>query len=129
MNAASLVALVMLFAGNAMPTAVAEPVYRHSGTVVAIVDRGMVVEEVGPWKVVNGRTQVRRLVITVPRRTPITGVVRDEEAPSGFVGDFIEVWAGFGDIRLGDFVTVECVHEGARMIARRVTIVELEPAQ
>lgn len=126
MGTPSLVAIVMLLVGGITSGAVAAPMYGHSGTVVAITDRGIVLEEVGPWKVAKGRTHVERLTIAVPTWTPITGVVRDDAAPSG---DFVEVQAAFDDIRVGDFVTVECLHEDTRLVARQVTILELEPAR
>jgi CBS domain-containing protein len=97
---------------------------KHSGTVAA-VDRAagtMVLDEVGPWRVKDGVTQITRRTIVVPATTEVT-VARRAEEPGGWLPrPFVEAPAGLGDLAPGQFVTVECRPEAARLIAVKVTI-------
>ena len=99
---------------------------RHSGTIVEI-DAGsgaLVIEEVGPWRVRNGTTEVIHRAIILTPSTHITGYVR-VNAPGRFEGDFIEVPFEITDLSRGDFVTVECQHERGRLIALSVAMADL----
>ena len=99
---------------------------KHSGSIVSIDrSRGTVVlAEVGPWRVEHGEMAVSLVTITVSADTELALVYRSSDAPSGFAGDFIaerlEAWNLFP----GDYVTVDCVHHGAKMLARRMTVLE-----
>jgi hypothetical protein len=118
---ASLVGLVLLAAAAA-----AEPArMRHSGTVVEVGEGTIVLAEIGPWRVTRGRTVVTYRRIEIPRDTPLVLAWRDTATASGEPGQFVEsTLVPWGLVR-GDFVTVDCVHEGARQIARAIVVVEL----
>jgi hypothetical protein len=99
---------------------------KHSGSIVSIADDGgtFVLAEVGPWRVRNGATVITRRTITLAPETELAIVARDETPPSGFSGDFVETRLGPDGIYLNDYVTVDCRHEGQRMIALRITVSE-----
>ena len=100
------------------------PVYKHSGSVLA-VDRAagtILLGEVGPWKVVNGETVVTEQRIAVTDRTEFVMVQRSGDDFADFPGGFVEAPLVAWDIVPGDYVTVECEHRGARMVALKVTI-------
>jgi hypothetical protein len=103
---------------------------KHSGTLSA-VDRGagtIVIDEVGPWRVKNGITQITRRTVIVPATTEVK-VARRAEEPGGWLPrPFVESSAGLGDLAAGQFVTVECRPEAARLIAVKVTIAVPEGA-
>lgn len=46
-------------------------------------------------------------------------------SPSGYAGDFVETMVGPEGVYLGDFVTVECVHEGQRLVALKITVTDM----
>lgn len=100
-------------------------VMKHSG-LVAAVDRAagtIVLDEVGPWQVKEGKTVVTRRTLTV---TPETGFVQARrEATEWFPAEFTDLPL-LREVAAGDFVTVECRHEGRRLVALRVTVVEPE---
>ena len=125
--ASSLVMLFALLIGSAGPLVAAPARARHSGTVVLIdVEHGvLVVDEVGPWRVEQGRTVTTRLWIELTPDTPINTYIR-VNAPDRFAGDFIEVALDAADLTPGDVVTVDCRHEGNRLIAAAVTLVALD---
>lgn len=102
---------------------------RRSGRVMGIDDRvGMIlIEEVGPWQVRKGVTQVRRHTIVVTPSTKIASHIR-VNVPGRFAGDFIEVPLTLSDVSLGDFVTVECRRERGQLIAVSIAVAELGPA-
>lgn len=102
-------------------------VMKHSGVIVAIADdaRTFMLAEVGPWQVRHGATVVTHQIITLLPDTQFTMVGRGDDAPSGFKSDFVEVPLGPDAVYLNDYVTVECRHEGSRMLALKITVVEL----
>lgn len=98
----------------------------HSGTIGAM-DRAagtMVLEEIGPWRVKGGTTEITRRTIAVTpsaefklaERTPGAG-------PAGWIGGFVEKEIPSGELKAGDFVTVKVAHEGRRLTALAVTVV------
>ncbi len=99
-----------------------------SGTVTSIDPANgiLVVTEMGPWTITKGETVMTRRTFTLTARTEFARVSRsDSPAPTGWTGDFVEEPAAPDQLRPGDFVTVELQRDGARLIARRVTLVEL----
>lgn len=108
----------------ALPAWAGAPILKHSGTVVAVDQRAgtIVLAEVGPWRVRQGRTEVTHRTIVVRPETTVTLVMRADDAPSGFPGDFVAVALDPWDLEVGDFATVECQHEGRRLIGLRITL-------
>jgi hypothetical protein len=107
-------------------------VERHSGSIESIPDdaRTFVLAEVGPWQVQNGETVLTRRAITLTPETKFAIVKRVDNAPSGFRGDWVEFEIGPERVYLNDQITVECRHEGKRLIAVKITVVEMpEPGE
>lgn len=102
--------------------------FRHSGTLVALDPdtRTIVLEEVGSWQTRNGVTIVSRLRIPVTPSTQFVKVQRAPEPPSGFPGDFVEQAIESWKLATGDFVSIECRHEGKRFIATKITMMTPE---
>ena len=126
-TAGSLLFLLALLVGSAVPVAAAPAGGRHSG-VVSLLDpvRGvMIVDEVGPWGVENGRTVTTRLTIELTPDTQVNTFIR-VTVPDRFTGDFIEVALDAADVIPGDIVTVDCRHEDDRLIAVTVTVASLD---
>ena len=96
---------------------------RHSGTLLAISkETGTItLGEVGPWHVVQGVTQITRRSISVTPATEFVQVKRDKEGVE-YPGDFIEARLDPWSFAVGDFVTVDCRHEGKRLIALKITV-------
>lgn len=118
-------AVVVVALGVSAPVAGAE-IVKHSGTVLAI-DRqaGMLVlGEVGPWRVERGETRITRRTISVISSTEFALVKRAAEPAGDFPGAFTETPLGAWGLREGDFVTVDCLHEGKRMTALKVLVTE-----
>jgi len=121
-----LIALVTLALAIGWSVWAGEPVIvRHSGTVVAIDREGgtIFLSEVGPWHPSRGLSVVKFAVLITPE-TRFTLLERSAEAP--VPGDFLERPGAFADLKLGDFVTVECLHEGKRLVALRIFLTKLE---
>ena len=120
--------LVMLLVGP-VPGSAGE-IMKHSGSIVAIADdaRTFVLAEVGPWQVRDGATVTTYRTITLMPETQFTMVGRLDEAPSGFAGDFVEVPLGPESVYLNDYITVDCLHEGKRLLALKITVTELPGA-
>jgi hypothetical protein len=112
-------------------SASAQEIVRHSGAIVAIADdaRTFVLAEVGPWQVRNGATVITYRTVTLLPETQFAMVGRDDDATTGFPGDFVEVVVGPEDVYLHDYVTVECRHEGKKMLALKITVMELPDAE
>ena len=108
------------------PAAEAGEVQRHSGTVVAREGGLVQLAEIGPWKVRQGETVIIYRSIEMTPATTLTMVRRDEEPLSGFPGDWVEEGLEPWDLLEGDFVTVDCLHEGGRLIALKITVVAPE---
>ncbi len=106
----------------------ADSMMKHSGTVVDL-DRAVgkiVLAEVGPWRLERGETVLTRRTIDVTKDTSFALVRRVEAAPSGFRNDFVEEKLDGATMATGDYVTVDCLHRAGRLIALKVTVVELE---
>jgi hypothetical protein len=98
-------------------------IVRHSGTIREVVEKtqSILVEEIGPW---HGKTQVTSLRIVIAPDAPIVVTRRSTRAPSGFVGDFVDEPLAPWGLAPGDFVTVECRHEGNRLVAHKVIVAD-----
>jgi hypothetical protein len=107
-------------------TAGAEETMKHSGSVVSIADDGwtFVLAEVGPWQVRDGATVITYRTITLMPQTTYAIVARAQAAPSGFGGDFVETGLGRDRLHPNDYVTVDCRHEGRRLLALKITAIE-----
>ena len=105
-------------------SASAENLQKHSGVIVSVAEDAstFVLAEVGPWEVRNGATVVMYRTIALAPATEFAIATRVTEAPSGFAGDFVEVPVGPDRVYLNDFVTVDCRHVGARMIALKIVV-------
>lgn len=98
---------------------------KHSGSVVALDESSgtLVMHEVGPWKVSrDGKTVLTTLKITLTADTEFAMVSRATPAVPGSIGPFVEHPIGAWALYAGDFVTVDCRHEGQRLIATKVTV-------
>lgn len=118
--AASSLVLVLAAQGGA------GDVVRHSGTIVNIDERteAIVLEEIGPWRVASGKTLITLLKVAIAPDAPILLARRSARAPSGFGGDYVEEPMAPWGLAPGDFVTVECRHEGKRLVAIKVTVAD-----
>ena len=107
-------------------SASAEESVKHSGSIVSIADdaRTFVLAEVGPWQVRKGATVITYRTITLAPGTEFAIVAR-AAAPSDVAGDFVESRLGPEDVYLNDYVTVDCRHEGKRLLALKITVTEL----
>lgn len=111
--------------GASAPAAIAGEMVRHSGTIRSVdaaVGR-VVLGEIGPWRVIGGRTQVTDITVGVGPDTHVVFARRDSGAPSGFAGDWVEEPADLARLRPGDFLTIDCVHAGARTTAHMLIVV------
>jgi hypothetical protein len=118
--------LVLVFLLGLIAVASAEKSVRHSGSIVSIAEdaRTFVLAEVGPWQTRDGATVITYRTITLAPETELAIVARDEAPPSGFPGDFVETVLGPDGVYLNDYVTVDCRHEGQRMIALKIIVTE-----
>lgn len=100
---------------------------KHSGSIVSIADdaRTFVLAEVGPWQVRDRATVITYRTITLAPETGFAIIDRADAAPSGFPGDFVEIPVGPELVYLNDYVTVDCRHEGKRLVALKITVTEL----
>jgi len=121
--------LLTMLLGLAAPAS-AEERMNHSGSIVFIAEdaRSFVLAEVGPWQVRDGATVITYRTITVTPETEFAYVVRADPAPSGFPGDFVETPLGPEAVYLDDYVTVDCRHEGKRLVALKITVTEVPAA-
>jgi len=114
---------VLLLTVAGAPFAAGAEEIRHSGTVLAVNrDAGtFTLGEVGPWRVEQGVLQITRRTISV---TPDTEFVLAKRAKEGvkYPGDFVEERLDPWNVAVGDFVTVECRHEGKRLIALKIAV-------
>ncbi len=119
--------LLALVLGASVLTSAADTVRTssHSGAVVAIDPQGgvLIMEEVGPWRVEQGRIVVIRRTITLTSATRFNTFIR-VDVPGRFGGDFLEVALDAEDITPGDFVTAQCRGERGKLVAVRVTMAE-----
>jgi hypothetical protein len=84
----------------------------------------IVLEEFAPWHADETNAQIVSLRVMIGPDAPIVVSRRSAQAPSGFVGDFVEEPLAPWGLAPGDFVTVECQHAGSRLIARKVAVAE-----
>lgn len=115
-------ALTLALVSPALPVG---PV-RYSGTVVDLdqTEGVLVIEEIGLWRVQQGRTAITRRTIAISPSTRFNVFIR-VNAPGRWPGDFIEVELTADDVAPGDFVTAECVLERGRLVARSVTMADV----
>jgi len=101
----------------------------HSGTIAGLDPNAWTIDldEVGPWRVRDGATVLTRYRITV---TPFTNFVRArrvaEGGPRGYPGDFLEELLLPWTLRVGDFVTVLCQHDGRFITALEIVVSEAD---
>jgi hypothetical protein len=81
-----------------------------------------VLAEVGPWSTRNKATVITYRTITLVDETQYALAVREEGTGAAFPGSFVEYPVGPEAVRLNDYVTVECRHEGKRLVAVRITV-------
>lgn len=110
--------------------AAAAEIKQHSGRIVSIADdaRTFVLAEVGPWQVRDGATVVTYRTVELAPETRFAIVARMDAAPSGFRGDWVEFEIGPERVYLNDQVTVDCRHEGQRLVAVKIIVVEVPEA-
>ena len=97
---------------------------KHSGRIIEIGPDAIVVEEIGPWRVEGGVTQVTRRTIGLTPSTRFNLFLR-VDVPGEFAGSFIEVALERVDLAVGNFVTCDCVQQTGRLVASTVTVAEV----
>ena len=102
---------------------------KHSGTILSIGDDAatFVLAEVGPWQVRDGATVMTYRTITVTPETRFAIVSRGADLAGGLPGDFVEMRLPPDGVYLNDYVTVDCLHDGKRLIALKITVIEALP--
>jgi len=102
---------------------------KHSGSVFAIADDAatFVLAEVGPWQTRDGATVITYRTVTVTPETQFAIVARRDEAAGAFIGEFVEMPLGPDGLYLNDYVTIDCLHERRRLIALKITVIEVLP--
>ena len=115
--------VVALVAAVAMPAMAEQASTKHTGVVVAIdlEQRRLVLNEVGLWRP-GSAIQPIRLTIELTARTDFIITLR-ANPEDGYPGQFIEGGLDATGIEAGDVVTVDCLHDGRRLIARTITVV------
>lgn len=100
---------------------------KHSGSIVAIDEKAgtIVLAEIGPWTVRQGKTVVTYRTITVTPDTALAIVGRDYATLDAFPGEFVEGALESDELYLNDYVTIDCLHEGRRQIALKITVTEV----
>lgn len=116
-------AVVLALAGPAA----AQVVQKHSGVIADVDEQAgtFVLAELGPWRLRDGRTVVTYRTIALRPETTFAIVFRDEEAASGYRNDFVETPLEAAGVYVDDYVTVECLHEGPRFVALKITVTDL----
>jgi hypothetical protein len=99
---------------------------RYSGTVVELdtAEGRLIIDEIGPWRVVRGEVVRTRRTIALKPSTRFNVFIR-VDVQGRFAGDFIEVQLEASDVAPGDFVTVECARQRDRLVALTVTLADL----
>jgi hypothetical protein len=122
--------LVVVMLLGLSQSATAAEMFKHSGSIFSIADNAktFVLAEVGPWQVRNGATVITYRTITMTPETEFAIVTRGDAPVGGFPGDFVETRVGPEDVYLNDYITVDCVHEGKRLIALKITVTAASPA-
>jgi hypothetical protein len=101
----------------------------HSGTVTAVDRDGgtIVVGEVGPWHVKDGRTEITKRTIAVGPTTQFVASRRTKEpGPAGWPGEFVEVKLDQWAVKAGDFVTVHVEKDGKPPTATKIIVTVTE---
>ena len=121
----SLAVVVVALSGLAGSAAAGETM-KHSGKIIEIAGDGktFVLAEVGPWRIWKSTTLVTLRTIRLMPDTAYAIVARDVDTETGFPGDFVETRLGADGLYLNDYVTVDCRHEGQRLLALKVTVTE-----
>ena len=99
---------------------------KHSGTLVSSDKNAstIVVGEVGPWRVSQGRTEVTNRTFRVTDETRFVLAERRAEGGSlGWPGGFVDVPLAAWDVKVGDFVTVDAKRAGGGLVALVITVV------
>ncbi len=104
---------------------------KHSGSIVSIAEdaRTFMLAEIGPWPLRDRATVITYRTVTLVPETEFAIVARANAAASGFEGDFVETRLGPEDVYLNDYVTVDCRHEGKRLVALKITVIEPPAAE
>lgn len=100
---------------------------KHSGSILSIDEKAgtIVLAEIGPWKVRQGKTVITYRTITVTPETEFAIVGRDYATLDGFPGVFIEGALESDGVYVNDYVTVDCLHKGTRLIALKIMVTEV----
>ncbi|HET7874637.1 MAG TPA: hypothetical protein VFN71_03855, partial [Methylomirabilota bacterium] len=100
---------------------------KHSGTVLAVERSAgtLVLGEVGPWRVKDGKTEITRQAIAVSADTQFVSVKRAEGVgPTGWVlGEWVTAPLPAWQVKEGDFVTIEARRDRGHLTALTVTVV------
>jgi hypothetical protein len=131
MNGALIATFAVTLVLGLAHAAPAADTFKHTGTIADFDDRTgtIVLAEVGPWRGGEGAAVVTSRRIAVTRDTAFAIVFRAEDPATGFGGDFVEVPLEAAGVYVGDVVTVECLQDGPRVIARKITVVDLPGAE
>ena len=123
--AQALLLAVILAAGAA-----AQTLEKHSGVIVDADEAAgtLVLAEVGPWQVRDGKTVITHRTIVFTPKTEFAIAFRAEEPVDGFVGAFVETPLDPWAVYVGDHVTIECRRDGARLVAVKMTVTDLPGA-
>ena len=121
-----LVVSALVLAGIVLVTGAGHPAMRHSGTIVGLEGDGQafVLAEIAPWP--SGDATRTRSRVELTNATAFVVARRTIDATTGSPGEFVETAASRAELVPSRFVTVECEHDGPRMIARTVTVVHME---
>ena len=122
----SLLLALLVVAVPVVSVSAGPPSTRHSGTINSIDPQGgvLLLDEVGPWLVEQGRTVLTRRTVVLTADTKFNSFIR-VSVPGAFAGDFLEVRLDAASVTPGDFATVECVRERGRLVAVQVTLAEV----
>ncbi len=99
----------------------------HSGTVAAVdpEKNTLVIEEVGPWHVKDGKTEItRQTIVVAPSAQFVISRRAREPGLAGWPGEFLEVPLGAWAVKPGDFVTAHVEKVGNRATATKITVAE-----
>jgi hypothetical protein len=121
------VATALIAAVTLASTAEAEKRMKHSGTIVSIDEKAgtILLAEVGPWQVRDGKTVITYRTIVVTPETAFAIVGRNNGGPNGWPGEYVESALPPDGLYVEDWVTVDCLHEGAKQIALKITVSEV----
>jgi hypothetical protein len=108
-------------------TSEAQERMKHSGSVVSIDEaKGMLVlAEIGPWMVREGKTVITYRTITLTPDTAFAIASRDYATLEAWPGQFVENALPAGSIYANDYVTIDCLHKGTQQIALKITVSEV----